>query len=119
MTGEAVHEVILAAVGLVGDDHDVAPFRQDGMAVAPVLGEELLDGGEDHAARGHRQLGPEIGAACRLRWRLPQQVLAAGKGPEELVVQIVAVGDDDDGGTGHGQLPHGGSGVEGHGQALA
>jgi hypothetical protein len=74
---EAVDEVVLAAVHLVGDDNDVAPLRERQMPVALltlamhgsrpcgaafdrpnrlsrlfVLGEELLDRGEDHAAGG-------------------------------------------------------------------
>ena len=47
---EAVDEVVLAAVRLVGDDDDVAPLRQRGVRVAPVLRVELLDRGEHHAA---------------------------------------------------------------------
>ena len=35
--------------------------------------------------------------------RLPQNLLAAGEGPEELVVQIVAVGEDHDRRVVHGR----------------
>jgi hypothetical protein len=34
VAGEGVDEVVLAAVGLVGDDDDVAPVRKHGIAVA-------------------------------------------------------------------------------------
>ena len=50
IAGVAVDEVVLAAVGLVGDDDDVAPLRKRGMGVAPLLGEEFLYSREDHAA---------------------------------------------------------------------
>ena len=50
VAGEAVDEVVLAAVGLVGDDDDVASLREGGMGIALLFGEEFLDGGEDHAA---------------------------------------------------------------------
>ena len=63
VAGEAVDEVVLAAVRLVGDDDDVAPVGEHRMAVALLLGEELLDGGEDHAAGGHLQLLAQVGAA--------------------------------------------------------
>ena len=119
MAGETVYEVVLAAVGLIGDDHDVAPLGQGGEGIAPLLGEELLDGGEDHASGGHRQLLPKVGPALGLRRRLAQQVLAAGEGSEELVVQVVAVGENDDGRVLHSRLADDGAGVEGHGQALA
>ena len=51
--GEAVDEVVLAAVGLVGDHHDVATVREDRVAVALLLGEELLDRREDDAPEPH------------------------------------------------------------------
>ena len=51
---EAVDEVVLAAVRLVGDHHDVAPLGERRVPVALLLREELVDGGEDHAARRHR-----------------------------------------------------------------
>ena len=53
VAGVAVDEVVLAAVGLIGDDHDVAAVGERRMAVASLLGEELLDGGEDHASGVH------------------------------------------------------------------
>ena len=48
--GEAVNEIVLAAVRLIGDDYDVAPVGQQRMSAALVLGEKFLDGGEHHAA---------------------------------------------------------------------
>ncbi len=56
VAGEAVDEVVLAAVRLVGDHHDVAPVGEHRVAVALVgIGEELLHGGEDHAAGARLQ----------------------------------------------------------------
>ena len=46
---EPVDEVVLAPVRLVGDDDDVAPVGQERVSVAAFIGEELLDGREDHA----------------------------------------------------------------------
>ena len=130
----AVDEVVLAAVGLVGDDHDVAPVRQQRMPVAlpfrargsplalpgrGLLGEELLDRREHHAAGLDRELRPQIGAALRLDRRLPQQVGAAREGREQLIVEVVAIGQHDDGGVLHRGLPDDASRVERHRQALA
>ena len=70
--GEAVDEVVLAAVRLVGDDHDVAPLGEHRVAVALLLGQELLDGGEDHAARRHASSFSRRSArlsACTGGWR--------------------------------------------------
>ena len=89
------------------------------MVVAIFLGEELLDRREHHAAGLHCELRPQVGAAIRLDRRLPQQVGAAREGREQLVVQIVAVGQHDDGGVLHGWLSDDASGVERHRQALA
>ncbi len=52
-------------------------------------------------------------------WWLPQQVLAAGERPEELVVQVVAVREHDQGRVGQRGLADEAPGREGHGQALA
>ena len=89
------------------------------MGVAFLVGKKLLDGREHHAARFHRKLAAQVGAALRLVGRLAQQVLAAREGAEELVVQVVAVGQHDDGGIFHGRRADGGPGVERHRQALA
>jgi hypothetical protein len=50
VAGKTVDEVILAAVGLIGDDHDVLAVRENRVTVALLLREELLDGREDHPA---------------------------------------------------------------------
>ena len=93
--------------------------REGRVGIAYLLGEELLDGGEDHAAGIHRELAAQVGAALRLHRRLAQKVLAARKGAKELVVQVVTVGEDDGGRVLHGRLADDGPGIEGHGQALA
>ena len=89
------------------------------MGVALLLGIELLDGCEDHAASVHREQLAQVGAIPGLHGRLAEQVLAAGKDTEELVVQVVAVGEHNDGGVLHRRLADDGTGVEGHGEALA
>ena len=119
VAGEAVDEVVLAAVCLVGDDDHVAPPREEGMPVALLFGEEFLDGGEHHAARIDREPGPEVGAALGLNGRLTQEVATAREGREELVVEVVPIGQHDDGGVRHRRLADDAPGVEGHGEALA
>ena len=109
----------MAAVCLVGDHHNVAPIRQQRMPVALLLGEELLDGGEHHSAGFHPELFPKVGPALRLDGGLPQQVGATRKGGEELVVEVVAVRQHDEGGILHRRLAHNAAGVEHHGQTLA
>ena len=77
VAGEAVDEVVLAAVRLVGDDDDVPAHRKQRMPVALLFGEELLDRGEHDTARLDGQPGPQVGAAAGLDGRLPQQIPAA------------------------------------------
>jgi hypothetical protein len=62
------------------------------------IGQKLLNGGEDDPARlpAFEQL-PKVGAALGLNRLLPQQLAAAGEDAEELVVQVVAVGQHDNG----------------------
>ena len=119
VAGVAVDEVVLAPVRLVGYHDDVPAVRQRRVGVALLLREELLNRGEHDAARLDRELSAQVGPALRLHRRLAQQVLAAGEGAEELVVQVVPVREHDDGGVLHRGLAHDGPGVEGHRQALA
>src|SRR5207248_1375127 len=41
--GETVDEVVLTAMGFIGNDNDISPIRQHWMAVPLSFGEELLD----------------------------------------------------------------------------
>ena len=61
----------------------------------------------------------QVRAALGLHRRLAQQVLAAREGAEELVVEVVAVGEHDEGRVLHRRLADDAPGVEGHRQALA
>lgn len=61
----------------------------------------------------------QILAAERLDGRLADEVDAEGKGVEELVIEVVAVGDDDDGGVVHGGVEDDAPGIKRHGKALA
>ena len=89
------------------------------MRVTLLLGIELLDRSEYHATRYDRKLTAQIGAALRLHRWLAKQVLATRKGTKELVVKVVAIGQDDDGRVLHRQLARDRASVEGHCQALA
>ena len=62
------------------------------MAVALLFRKELPYRGEDHAAGGDLQFLAQVGAIRRLHGWLAQEVAAAGEGAEDLVVEIVAVG---------------------------
>ena len=119
MPREAVDEVVLAAVRLVGDDHNVAALREHRMPVTPFLGEKLLNRREHHAARGDGELSAQVGAIRGLHRRLTQQVAAAGEGAEQLIVEVVAVGEHDDGGVLQHRIEDDPAGIERHRQALA
>ena len=106
-------------MGFVSNDHDVTALGKRRVGVALLLGKELLDGGEHHTSRVNSELGAQIRPACRLCRGLAQQILASGEGAKELVVQVVAVGQHNDGGVGHGPLADDAPGIKGHAQALA
>ncbi|WPL16087.1 hypothetical protein Thiowin_01024 [Thiorhodovibrio winogradskyi] len=63
--------------------------------------------------------GAQIGAAVGLLRSLAQQVAAHHESGEQLIIQIIAVGDDHDGWIGHGRVAHQLADVEGHQQAFA
>ena len=119
VAGVAIDEVVLAAVRLIGDHHDVPAPRQLGMPVALLFRKELLDRGEHHAARLDRQLGAQVDTAAGLGRRLPQQVPAARERAEQLIVEVVPVRQHDDRWVFHRGLADDPPGVEGHSQALA
>ena len=119
MAGETVDEIVLAAMGLVRDHHDVAALGEGRVGVPLLFGEELLDRGEYDSSGLDGQPPPQVGSALSLHGWLAQEVMAAGEGSEELVVQIVAIGQDDDRGVRHGRLADDGPGIKGHGQALS
>ena len=83
---------ILRTVCLVGDDDDITPVAEQSCFFL-----KLLDGGEDDAAAhtAFEQLGKFL-AALGLLWSLTQEVLAAAELAEELVVEVLAVGDHDE-----------------------
>ena len=119
VAGEAVDEVVLAAVRLIGDDHHIASVGQQRESASALVGQELLNGGEDHAAGGNRQQALEVGARLGLHRILAQELGAAGEGPEQLIVEVVAVGEHHDGRVLEGGLEDQLAGEEGHRQALA
>ena len=110
-------------MGLVGDDDDVAPVREQRVSRSGVTfglaQAELLQGGEVDAARAAvRQLRPQIVAGADLHRLLGEQV-GDLEAVEQLGVQLGAVGDDDDRGVGQSRVPHDLGGVELHLHGLA
>ena len=96
VAGEAVYEVVLAAVGLVGDDDDVAPVGEE-RVLAP-----LSPAGTSGSVV---KTTPPAATVSNLAQVIPALGLHRGsdaggrgrrEGAEELVVQVVAVGEDDE-----------------------
>ena len=108
-----VRQAVLAPVGLVGHDHDVAPLGQ-----GAVVRLKLLHGGKDDAVGlAVLQQLPQMLPAGGLLGRLAQEVPAAAELPIELVIQVVSVGDDHHCGALQGLLEQ--MGVKDHGQGLS
>ena len=106
-------EAILAPVGLIRHDHDVPALRQ---GLSGFL--ELLHGGEDDAVGlAARQQRLQMLAAFGLLGRLAQEIPATGELAVELVIQVVSVGDDHDGGAFQRLLQV--MGIEHHGQGFS
>ena len=106
-------EAVLSPVGFVCHDHNIPA---GGERLGALF--EFLHGGEDNAvglAVGQKLY--EVLAALRLLGRLPQEVLAAAELAIELIVQVVPVCDDHDGGALQRLLQI--VGIEHHGQGLA
>jgi hypothetical protein len=116
---EAIDEVVLAAVRFVGDHDDVGALRQQRKRVPAGLREKLLDGREHHPPGGHLQQLAKVRPALRLLGALAQELGAAGEGPEELLVEVVAVGEHHQRRVLHRRVQHHAPRVERHRQALA
>ena len=103
-------QAILPPVGLVHHDDDIPP---PGQCRAAFL--KLLHGGKDDVVglTACQQLSQML-TALRVLGRLPQEVLAPDKLAVELIIEVVSVGDDDDGRAFQGLLQT--VGVENHGQ---
>ena len=122
LAGLAFHpgpETVLAPMRLVGDHDDVPAVGQGRVFGLPAFGSELLDGREHHAPGGAGQDPLQVLSAIGLLRGLTKEVLARGESAEELIVEVVAVGDDDDGGVLHRRVGDDLSRVEGHDEALA
>ncbi len=120
LSGQLGGKAVLAAVGFVADDDDVAALGQHREAVFVLARCELLDGGEDDAAAGAvaQQLA-QLGAGGGLHRGFVQQLGGAGEHAEQLVVQVVAVGDHQDRGVLELRVPDEHAGQAGHLDALA
>ena len=104
---------------LIGDHDDVPATGQHRIVGLAALGRDLLDGREHDAARGAGQDLPQLLPTADLPWGLAEKITAHGESAEKLIVEIVAVGDDDDGRVRHGRVGDDLPGIEGHEQALA
>jgi hypothetical protein len=110
---------VLGAVGFVGEHDHIPPVGEGRVRGLRAVGEELLDRGEDHPARADAQKLPNLRARLGPNRSLPQEIAAGREGAEKLLVQIVTVGDDDQGGVFHLGGKNHPSGEEDHGQAFA
>ena len=106
-------------MGFVGDDHDIPAVGEGRHALAFLLGHELLDGRKHDTAAADLEEVSQLVAAIRLLGLLADDLKAAVELAEELVVEIIAVGQDDDGRVLHGWVLGDSSGVEEHREALA
>jgi len=113
------------AVRLVGDDTMLR--RAESVSILPPLppgegwgegdsGKNLWDGGEHHPAAATLSSSRRWRAAFGLHRRLAQQIAAAPRRWQELVVEIVAVGEHDERRVAHRRLADDAAGVERHRQ---
>ena len=99
---DGLGEAVLAAMGLVDHHHDVAA-----VAERLVAFRELLHGGEDDSVcLPALQEPPQVLAGGCLHRCLAQEGRAPGELTEQLVVEVVPVGDDHDRGAVDALLEH-------------
>ena len=105
-------------MGFIRNHHDVVSVRKR----AARLGRrhELLNGRKEDAARNAPfEFFDQVFAAGGLFGRLAQDFGTARERAKELIVEVVAVGDDHDGGIFHGGMQDQPPRVKSHGETLA
>ena len=111
-------KAVLAAMGFIRDDHDIAAVRDGRKGGVIRFGQKFLDCRKDHAAGRAIKMPAQFRAAVGTLGRLAQQRAAHAKGGEQLFVQVVAVCQDDKRGVFHIRVFHDLPGVKGHKQAF-
>lgn len=79
--GEAVNEIVFAAVRFVRDDDDVTSVGKQWMLAALFVGKEFLNRGEYHAAAGHVEQLRNHSSVRRTARMLHLSVGSANQGP--------------------------------------
>ena len=74
--GQPVDQVVLAAVGLVGNHHDVPALGQHRHLGTLLVRHELLDRGEDDTPRSHPQKVAKMADGIGLEWLLAEEFVA-------------------------------------------
>jgi hypothetical protein len=67
VTREPIDEVVLAAMRLVGNNHDVAALGEDRMSISLLLREEFLNSSEYDTAGCDREFCAQVSAIRCLR----------------------------------------------------
>lgn len=88
-------------VGFVGNEDDVAARGDDFVFATGFVWGKFLDGGEDDATGRDVEFVFEVGPVYCLDGLLAQQGMAFRESGEKLLVQVVAIGEDDQGGVCH------------------
>ena len=91
---KARSEAVLRPMRFVGDDDDVAALGQQRMGA--ILTTELLDRGEDDPADIDLEQIAHLGRAVGLSRGDAQRRAVRAERPEQLLVEVVAIGLDDD-----------------------
>ena len=113
-------KAVLRAMRFISDYHDVVPVGKHREVVFILAGHELLDGGEDDAARRPvREFGAQVLPGVGLHRLFAQQILRQRKDAKQLAVEVIAVGDDDNRRILHRRFLHHPRREAGHGDALA
>jgi hypothetical protein len=103
--------------------HTTALSRAFALAVplpaAIAFWEKLLNRGKDHATGGDGQQLLQVSPVVGLYGLLSQQLLTSAESAEQLVVEVIAVGQHDDGWIPHRQVLNQLPRIESHREALA
>lgn len=113
-----IDKIVLAAVCLIGNNHNIAPYREPRMGVPLLFREKLLNSSKYHAPGRHRQFLTQISAVARLCWRLTQQILTTRKRAKELIIEIVAIRQNDNRRILHRRIADNSPGIKSHSQTL-
>ena len=113
--GKTIDEIVLASVGFISNHNDVLSIRENRILTFRLRREELVDRRKDDTTRRNLQKVTKIATILCLLRLLAKDIVTLGKRPEELIVQVVTVCENNHRWILHRRMQNHSAGIKCHG----